>query len=158
MEFRNAKYNAAGTIDCEIDHPRYGWIPITIDETEYPDLYPLVLASEPAAYVAPAEPTAAEVLADKRTRATIDLADLLLKLVQASAITVQEAKAWVRDNTLPAAITDAIDGLTGQLNQISAEIEARRDARIQRNGLFIQALQAAYSRTDAQIDALFDIE
>jgi hypothetical protein len=29
MEFRNAHYNAAGTIDCEIDHPQFGWIPFT---------------------------------------------------------------------------------------------------------------------------------
>jgi hypothetical protein len=29
MKYRNAKYNEIGTIDCEIEHPEYGWIPFT---------------------------------------------------------------------------------------------------------------------------------
>jgi hypothetical protein len=30
--YRNAKYiNAEGWIDCEIDHPHYGWIPYTLN-------------------------------------------------------------------------------------------------------------------------------
>jgi hypothetical protein len=29
MKIRNAKYNQFGTIDCEIEHPVYGWIPFT---------------------------------------------------------------------------------------------------------------------------------
>lgn len=29
MEWRNAKYDAAGTITCEINHPLFGWIPFT---------------------------------------------------------------------------------------------------------------------------------
>ena len=29
MEIRNAIYNAFGTIDCEINHPKLGWIPFT---------------------------------------------------------------------------------------------------------------------------------
>src|SRR5690554_927741 len=28
---RNPIYNAAGTIDCELDHPVHGWIPFTAD-------------------------------------------------------------------------------------------------------------------------------
>lgn len=29
MEYRNATYNQAGTIDVEIDHADFGWIPFT---------------------------------------------------------------------------------------------------------------------------------
>lgn len=29
MNYRNAKYNKYGTIDCEFLHPHYGWIPFT---------------------------------------------------------------------------------------------------------------------------------
>lgn len=29
METRNAIYNEHGTIDCEINHPEFGWIPFT---------------------------------------------------------------------------------------------------------------------------------
>jgi hypothetical protein len=32
MDYRNAKYiNDQGVIDCEIDHPEFGWIPYTLD-------------------------------------------------------------------------------------------------------------------------------
>ena len=34
MNFRNANYNAFGTIDCEIEHPAYGWIPFTADPND----------------------------------------------------------------------------------------------------------------------------
>lgn len=36
MRVRNLKYNAAGKIDCEYDHPVCGWIPFTAspDDTE----------------------------------------------------------------------------------------------------------------------------
>jgi hypothetical protein len=29
MKTRNASYNASGVVDCEIEHPLYGWIPFT---------------------------------------------------------------------------------------------------------------------------------
>lgn len=29
IEYRKASFNAAGTIDCEINHPGLGWIPFT---------------------------------------------------------------------------------------------------------------------------------
>lgn len=29
MNYRNAVYNKNGHIDCEIEHPQYGWIPFT---------------------------------------------------------------------------------------------------------------------------------
>lgn len=34
MEVRNCKYNQHGGIDCEIDHPKFGWIPFTADEND----------------------------------------------------------------------------------------------------------------------------
>ena len=34
MIYRNAKYNAFGTIDCEIEHHVHGWIPFTADPND----------------------------------------------------------------------------------------------------------------------------
>ncbi len=71
MDVRNPKYSAQGAIDCEIDHPAYGWIPYTIDPdaaegTEDRLILDSVLAGDAGeieAYVAPvlslAERTAA---------------------------------------------------------------------------------------------------
>lgn len=55
MEFKNEKYNRRGTIDCEINHPVYGWLPTTLspDDPETAEMYALVAAGEVAAYVPP---------------------------------------------------------------------------------------------------------
>jgi len=56
MEFRLPAYNRHGTIDCEINHPVYGWIPTTLqpDDAETSALYEEVLAAGNIdAYVAP---------------------------------------------------------------------------------------------------------
>lgn len=34
MDYRNAKRIGNNRIDCEIDHPIYGWIPFTCDATD----------------------------------------------------------------------------------------------------------------------------
>ena len=34
MNYRNAKRISGGRIDCEIEHPKYGWIPYTIDPND----------------------------------------------------------------------------------------------------------------------------
>jgi hypothetical protein len=56
MNYRNATYNARGTIDCEIEHPEYGWIPFTAspDDVE-PRGREIFAAAEASAapYVAP---------------------------------------------------------------------------------------------------------
>lgn len=31
---KDFRYNAIGTVDCDIDHPAYGWIPTTLSEKE----------------------------------------------------------------------------------------------------------------------------
>jgi hypothetical protein len=38
MEIRNPSYNAFGTIDCEINHPKLGWIPFTASATDSEEL------------------------------------------------------------------------------------------------------------------------
>ena len=34
MNYRNATFREDGRIDCEIDHPKYGWIPFTADPAD----------------------------------------------------------------------------------------------------------------------------
>lgn len=68
MQARKPKYNAAGTIDCEIEHPVYGWIPFTASPEDSSEegrvLHAAFLAGEHgeiAAYIAPT-PSASELL------------------------------------------------------------------------------------------------
>lgn len=34
MNYRSPAFNALGTINCEIEHPEYGWIPFTCAPTD----------------------------------------------------------------------------------------------------------------------------
>jgi hypothetical protein len=68
MEYRNPRKNKNDTIDCEINHPKYGWIPYTCHsndigaEFDTNDLY-IRMNSDPTLipYVAPPEPTQEEI-------------------------------------------------------------------------------------------------
>lgn len=60
MQVRNLIYNAAGTLDCEIEHPALGWIPYTASPDDSDEfcrtLHAEILAGghgEIAPYVAP---------------------------------------------------------------------------------------------------------
>ncbi|AWB48881.1 hypothetical protein HYN69_10540 [Gemmobacter aquarius] len=56
MEIRNPKFNRFGSIDCEILHPEFGWIPFTASETDVEkagqDIYRSALEMQPAEFVA----------------------------------------------------------------------------------------------------------
>lgn len=62
MNFRNAKYIKNGCIDCEIEHPKFGWIPFTCDPNDIgaafdtKELFDRMAASNTvAAYVPPTQ-------------------------------------------------------------------------------------------------------
>ena len=64
MEMRNLKYNHAGTVDAEINHPVYAWIPCTLspDDAVTAPLHAEAISGKHgviASYVAPI-PTAIE--------------------------------------------------------------------------------------------------
>jgi hypothetical protein len=61
MEARNPQYNAFGTIDLEVNHPSYGWIPFTAspDDINGAAIYEAAIAGDfgpIAEYVPPAPP------------------------------------------------------------------------------------------------------
>jgi hypothetical protein len=60
MEVRKVAFNRFGTIDCEVNHPTYGWIPFTAspdDPVEHGrELYAELTQGEVAPYVAPVLP------------------------------------------------------------------------------------------------------
>lgn len=60
MEIRNPTFTADGRIDCEVDHPRFGWIPFTASEDD-PSLmgraiFAFAMETGVAEYVPPPEP------------------------------------------------------------------------------------------------------
>lgn len=71
MNYRNPTFTADGRIDCEIEHPQFGWIPFTADANDVEplgqDIYAQAISVNPAPYVAPdpATPSAADIRAER---------------------------------------------------------------------------------------------
>ena len=71
MNVRNPVFTFDGRIDCEIEHPTYGWIPFTADPNDVEEhgrlIHAEALAMGPAEYVAPpvVPPTADQVRAQR---------------------------------------------------------------------------------------------
>jgi len=78
MEFRNCKYTESGNIDCEINHPEFGWIPFTASpndcEEHGREIYAEAIKGEVAPYEPPPPPTDAEFAAQVRMERNILLA------------------------------------------------------------------------------------
>ena len=74
MEFRNPVYNRHGTIDCEVNHPRLGWIAFTASpddpEESGRDIYAAAVEGEVGEYVEPesATPTSDDVNTERERR------------------------------------------------------------------------------------------
>lgn len=56
MEYRNATYNRHGTIDCEINHPHFGWIPFTASPNDVEEIGRQIYVELAKGEVAPYEP------------------------------------------------------------------------------------------------------
>ena len=81
MNYRNAKHLNDNRIDCEIEHPDYGWIPFTCDPNDTGAAFDVValfdaMAADPAtaAYV---PPTQAEIDAVQTSFRIAELKQLL---------------------------------------------------------------------------------
>lgn len=61
MNYRNPRWNAGGTIDCEIDHPELGWVPFTANPADPQrhgvELYEEIIAAGDIAEYSPPEDT-----------------------------------------------------------------------------------------------------
>ena len=61
MNKRNLRYNEFGTVDCEIEHPEYGWIPFTVNPDDKLSPYSKIIHEEILAEkpeIAPYQPPA----------------------------------------------------------------------------------------------------
>jgi hypothetical protein len=83
MEMKNPKFNNAGGIDVEINHPTYGWIPCSLHpgDPSTADLYAAALAGESGAvapYVKPLEQAQSEKITElEAAYAAAVIADVL---------------------------------------------------------------------------------
>lgn len=136
MEIRSAKYTEHGMIDCEIDHPVYGWVPFTAvnnDQDQFSArIFAAALAMHPAPYIAPPLPDPLEAERDKMVVSSF------------------QARAALMDFGLLADVNAALSK-AGPLAQL-AWAEAGEFRR--RSGL-VNSLADGFGLTEGQVDELF---
>jgi hypothetical protein len=106
MEYRNGKRLSGARIDCEINHPKYGWIPFTCDpqdtgaQFDVADLYRR-LSSDPttAAYIPPTREevnaAAAKKVRLQRDRILAAAVDpLVSNPLRWADLSVEQQEAW----------------------------------------------------------------
>lgn len=102
MNICNPIFTADNRIDCEIEHPDFGWIPFTADPNDVEqhgrDIYEAALAMGPAPYVAPPAhvPTKVEQEA-LRQAAYASESDPIFFMAQRGEATMEEWTAKVAE-------------------------------------------------------------
>ena len=107
MNYRNARYiNDSGWIDCEIEHPDYGWIPYSLDPADKDttinndELLSLMLAnSDVAAYVPPTQEeldaeAAAAVRAERDMKLATEVDPIAGNALRWASLTAEQQQAW----------------------------------------------------------------
>lgn len=107
MNYRNARYiNSNGWIDCEIEHPQFGWIPYTLDPADTDmtinndDLLADMAANgDVAAYVPPTQEeldaqAAAAVRAGRDMKLATEVDPIAGNALRWAALTDAQRQAW----------------------------------------------------------------
>lgn len=153
IQLRNPVFTVDGRIDCEIEHPVYGWIPFTADPNDVEqhgrEIHAAALALGPAEYVAP-PPQPAPV------PASLSFAQLLIGLVSEQWITAEEGRAWRDRVALPAQVQAVIASLPEE-QQFAAETRALAPSEVLRNDPLVEALSFAAGKTSEELDDFFRI-
>ncbi len=152
MSIRNPVFTADGRIDCEVEHPVYGWIPFTADPNDVEEhgrlIHAAALEMGPAPYVAP-PPQPLPV-------PNLTFAQLLFGLVTEGFITEAEGNAWLVNRVLPASVEGAIGGLPGP-QQLLARARALQPTEILFSDPMVQMMGAAQGKTPEELDQFFRI-
>ena len=106
MEYRNAKYLDGARIDCEINHPTFGWIPFTCDPTDTGAAFDVVALyaamaadSATASYVPPTQAeldaAQAEIVRNDRDGILRNVVDpLVSNPLRWGGMTAEQQAAW----------------------------------------------------------------
>ena len=169
MNYRNARYIDATRIDCELEHPVYGWIPYTLDPADTDmTVDNSELLAELAGNVAPyVPPTQAEIdaaalvaLAVRRETAAMTKREFCRKLLALGILPPDEALSAARGGwpATFAAYTAGMDALASADAQIEWAGATSVDyAHPMLHGLALVQAGGDTAAATALLDAIFDI-
>lgn len=129
MNYRNPTYTADGNIDCEVEHPKFGWIPFTASpddvEEHGRDLFNRIPPEEVALYVAPpATPEEVKAEANRRILAIVPEWKQRNLIAQATRLNRKPMADWTPEEVAQVEAGDAIWAQVEAIRARSNEIEA----------------------------------
>lgn len=150
--FRNARYvkHDGAVIDMDLDHPLHGWIPITITQDDYPELWEEVAASGPTAYVAPTE---AETRERWRQSAILTRVEFCAALMATGILSRSEAIAAAKGDW-PTSFGPMLDSMA-EAEADAALILWAGIATIERVHPLLEAVRHFKGLSQEDVDALF---
>lgn len=138
MQVKNLKYNQLGTIDCEIEHSIYGWIPFTASPDD-------------------SEPLGVEIYnrAINGEFGTIEEYVPTSPVVSVpSFVTMRQARLVLLQQGLLSQVQIAINSLPSPQNE-AAQIEWDYSSEVHRDKPFVQMLGTLLGLNSLQLDELF---
>ncbi|WP_234896316.1 hypothetical protein [Sinorhizobium meliloti] len=141
MEFRNPVYSSAdsSTIDMEINHPKYGWIPFTASATDVEEHGRQLFADASAGSVAPYQAPSIEEIRDRMPYLTAR--QLRLGLVN-NGYSMSQVSA-------------VIDAMPEGSDKETARIEWEYATTFERTHPLIATVGAALSISEEQTDTMW---
>ena len=140
----NAEHTA---ITMMLNHPIHGWIPITITDEDYPEMWADVIAADDiGGYI----PDGTEVTAPIPA---LSFLQLMTGLVAAQWITEDEGKAWLI-GTPPEVVMMMIQSLPAE-HQFGALARIVRPTVIERNDPLVNQLGQIKGKTAEELDTFF---
>ena len=137
MEIRNAIYNAFGSIDCEINHPTFGWIPFTASPDDGEELGRQIHA---------------DILASKAGQ----IVPYVAPPPQPTPVPTEVSRFQARAALLQAGLLDDIETYMADPATDPFVRIAWQDAQVfKRNSPTVLSLQPLLGLTDEQLDDLF---
>jgi hypothetical protein len=160
MNYRNAKYiDNNGRIDCEIEHPVYGWIPYTLDPNDTDttvdndELLALMTANADVATYVPA--SVEEILTEKRTHSTLTRKDFCINAYKAGLLSETDAILAAKGDW-PSSFSSALSSLTAD-QIVEAKIEWASVVEIRRTAPLLLQVASASGVSDEVLDSIFGI-
>ena len=154
--FKNARYVNDGqtSITMDLMHPIHGWIPITINAEEYPELWYEVIQTNPPLDMDIIEEQQAQELIFWRHDAALARATFCLKLRDAGFLCQEDALNGARGD-FPPPFVQAVSIVGSGLSQADAEIIWAGTMSVGRMNPITEAIRKYSGMTPIQMDALF---
>ena len=154
MTFRNPRFNALGSIDGEIEHPRLGWVPFTAAAEDREPMGRAIYAAAIAGVFGPVADYVAPPPLPPPVPQLISRRQLLIALAAAGFISAEEALAAAQTGAVPAAIGGIFDLLPAE-QALAARITWATMTEVYRGDPLIGAIVAAGVATAEQVDECF---